>query len=219
MRIGILSISALAALAVTGCGGIAHNEAIGNATSCARDINAASEMPIVFSRLWLGDGTDTADKLRDPAPLTPEQKAAYTNLHNRVLQCRRAVISANGASSTPQTVYQDEYSQRNDAIYDKLVNDDLPVGLANKFFIESTGKFQADMLRDNPRSIPPEQIARQQSAELMLSTTAAEMAAAAQAEAEQNKHKRGKQRQAKRTAPAPAPPNCAWVGNTLNCTR
>lgn len=216
MRIRILLMSAFAALTVTGCGGIARNGAISNATSCARDINASPETSMIYSRLWLGDGNDSADKLRDPAPLTPEQKAAFTNLHNRLLQCRQAVTSANATSSTAATAYQDEYAQRNDAIYDKLVNDDLPVGLANKLFIESTGKFQADMLRANPRSLPPEQIARQQSAEAMISTTAAEMAAAQAAE---NKHKRGKQRQAKRTAPAPAPPNCTWVGNTLECTR
>jgi hypothetical protein len=43
----------------------------------------------IYKRIWRGDGTDTADKLSDPNPLTPAERNALVQVHNRAVQCRQ----------------------------------------------------------------------------------------------------------------------------------
>jgi len=216
MRIGVIVTSTLAVLALTACAGRSDQGATKNAIACTRDIAKSPEASTVYKRLWLGDGSDAADKLRDPAPLTPEERSALTQLHGKMLQCRQFPYSASSPSDAREMQYRDDFFQRSAAVYYKLEGGDLPVGLANRLFIESNGKFQADMLRDHLR-VPPDAVEQQQDAEKMVQEN--DRAAAAAAEQipqaqRQSKKRQPKQSHAEQKAIAPT---CTWVGNTLNC--
>jgi hypothetical protein len=226
MRISIILMSALAVLALAACAKITEKAteqaAMKKANACVRDVATSSEAVKVYKRLWLGDGNDTPDKLRDPAPLTPEEKNALTQLHGKMLQCRQIPASSSSPPDARETAYRDEYFQRSTAVYYKLESDDLPVGVANKLFIESNGKFQADMLRDRLPGVGPDAIEAQQDAEKMVQEY--DQAAAAeqnrQAQQRQSQQRRSKQHPSQQSQPEQTvtTPNCTWVGNTLNCT-
>jgi len=207
-------VGALAVLALLGCSEIKQDEALKQGNRCARDLADAPETAKVYQRLWFGDGNDPIAKLRDPDPLTPDEKATLTQFQNKFLRCRQIVTASSGESETWQAVLKDQYNQRSDAIYYRLINNDLPVGLANRLTIESAGKLQADMLRDHPGSVSRQQIARQQTAEEMLKEAGPFVAA----QPPPPPPPKGKTRQAKQTPPPPAAPTCNWVGNALDCT-
>jgi hypothetical protein len=217
MRIGILFMSALAVPALTACADRAEKGAMKEAAACARDVATSSVAAAVYKRLWLGDGNDTPEKLRDQAPLTPEERSALTQLHAKMLQCRQIVPSGGSASDARETQYRDEFFQRSAAVYYKLESGDLPVGVANRLFIESNGKFQADMLRDHLRAVPPDAIEQQREAERMIqeSDRAAVADQNQQAQRRRQSQNQSKQSQLEQRV---TPTNCRWTGNTLDCT-
>ena len=215
MRSAIGVIGVVAALALPACSEIKQDEALKQGNRCARELADAPETAKVYQRLWLGDGNDPISKLRDPDPLTPDEKATLTQFQNKLVRCRQIVTAGGGESPTWEAVFRDQYNERSDAIYYRLINNDLPVGLANRLTIESVGKFQADMLRDHPRAVPRQEIVRQQAAEEMLKEAGPFVAV----QPPPPPPSKGKLRQAKQTAPPPpAAPTCNWVGNALDCT-
>jgi hypothetical protein len=209
MRIGIVFMSALAVLALAACGDRAGQRALKDANSCANDVATSPQAVTIYRRVWLGDGTDTPDKLRDPAPLTTDERTALAQYHAQMLQCRQGVPAAGSASDPRDMQYRDAVFQRSLAVYSKLETGELNVGAANRLLIESNGKFQADMARDHLRPLPPAAIEAQKNAEKMV-------AAAGQAQAAQQPPARSsKPRQAEQRSATPA---CAWAGDALNCT-
>lgn len=218
-----LTMAALAALAMPSCGSFTgsfgQDDAMKRATSCARDAATSEEAAAIYQRLWRGDGRDTIEKLRDTTPLTPEQKTALVQFHNEMQQCRQMMAASTSRSNTRETVYREEFFTRGDAIYYKLVNDQISVGLANKLTIQSNAKLQSEILRDNPGALRPEEIQQQRNAEAMLA--ASDQMAMAQPPPPPPDKRKGK--------PKPLTPEeleqqrlstttCTWLGNTLDCT-
>jgi len=214
-----VTMAALAALAMPSCSSLTQDDAMKKATTCARDAATSEEAAVIYQRLWRGDGRDTIDKLRDTTTLLPEQKSALVQFHNDLQQCRQMMAAATSQSNTRQTVYREEFFTRGDAIYYKLVNDQIPVGLANKLTIQSNAKLQSEIMRDDPRALRPEEIQQQRNAESMLA--AAEQMAMAQPPPPPPAKRKGKQK-----PPTPeeleqqrlATTTCTWLGNTLDCT-
>jgi hypothetical protein len=58
---------------------------------CVADVRATPESQLVSARLWLGDGTDGVAKLSDAKPLTPPEREALAQVHDRSAQCRQIV--------------------------------------------------------------------------------------------------------------------------------
>ncbi len=158
---------------------------------------------MIAGRLWMGDATDSAAKLLDPYPLTPPERAALVEVHNRAVQCRQIIV-AQAAQSVPwQSPYLQEYAQRSDAIYDRLASGELPVGLANKLSIESDRKLKADLEAARAENagriegVRADQARRDEATDALLQESA--QIAATQ-------------------PPSKTPaPNCTWLGNALNC--
>jgi hypothetical protein len=109
------------------------------------------------------------------------------------------VIAHDNRYAAWETPYWQEFFQRADAIFYKLVSGEISVGLANKLTIESIGKFQVDVSKGHANAVRVEEAQRQRAAEAMLQSSAQVLAAQSQ------------QRQMTTT-------NCSWLGNTLNCT-
>jgi hypothetical protein len=202
-------MSALAALALAACGGDRANQrALKDANSCANDVATSSQAVTIYRRVWLGDGTDTPDKLRDPAPLTTDERTALAQYHAQILQCRQGVPAAGSSADPREMQYRDAVFQRSLAVYSKLETGELNVGAANRLLIESNGKFQADVARDHLRPLPAPAIEAQKNAEKMVAV--ADQAQAAQ----QPSARSSKQRQAEQRS---ATPGCTWAGDSLNC--
>jgi hypothetical protein len=183
-------------LGLTGCAQMAAQQAIKDTTSCAQEAKASPEGRVVYARLWNFDDSDTAAKLRDPAPLTKEEQNALVQLHNKIVKCREIVVSHDRRYAAWETQYWQEYFQRSDAIFYKLASGEISVGLANKLSIESAGKFQTDASKGHADAVRVEEAQQQRAAEAM-------MQAGAQLAASQ---------------PRTTTTNCTWLGNTLNCT-
>jgi len=195
----------LCALSLGGCAiatAIATQQDAKKAKECLAEAQATPEGQLVYRRIWKGDGdgTDTADKLTDPKPLTPAERDALVRFHGRVAQCRMIIISHDNQYAAWETQYWQEYFQRSDQIFYKLASGEIPVGLANKLYIESTGQFQVDVSEGHADAVRVEEAERQHAAEMMLQTNA-QLAAAQPA-----------------TQPRMSTTNCSWVGNNLNCT-
>jgi hypothetical protein len=223
MRIGLVFIGLAAAQVVAACSEVQQNEALKDAGHCARDVFASHEATIVYSRLWTGDGTDTPDKLRDTAPLTPAEQDALSRVRYSIRQCRQKLVisSMDMPAAVPDQQYRDASIQRTDAILEKVAAGEITVAMANRLAIESNGIFQADLAKVNPKLVPRAEHHAQAVAEEMLAeqekadaAEAAERRAQEEAEARQRKSKQAKSKQAE--APTVAT-NCAWSGNTLNC--
>jgi hypothetical protein len=193
-------VCAFAVLALSGCaaiiGQVTAADAIKKAKACFADVHATPEYRMVAARLWQFDDTDTAVKLSDPNPLTPAERNALVQVHNKVAPCRQIIISHDNQFAAWETPYWEDYFQRSDEIFYKLASGELPVGIANKMAIESQGKFQADVSRGHADAVQVAEVQRQQAAEAM-------MRAGAQLAASQ---------------PRMTTTNCSWFGNTLNCT-
>jgi hypothetical protein len=196
MRTPALLAVAFAAYALTGCARFAEQAAVKNATTCAQEVNATPEAQLVFARLWAGNTSDTAAKLSDPKPLTPRERDALVVVHNKIQPCRQIVITSDNNYAAWETPYWQEYFQRSDEIFYKLASGDLPVGIANKLQIESTGKFQVDVSRGHADAVRVEEVQRQQAAQALLQASA----------------------QIAASQPRTTTTNCNWFGNTLNCT-
>jgi hypothetical protein len=199
MSCRVALLIAVAAIALAGCsviGAIDAKQASQKASECIQTVRNSPEGQIVFARIWLGDGTDTAAKLSDPLPLTKEQQEAFVQVHNKMMPCRQIIIQHDNSFAAWETPYWQELFQRGDQIFYKLASGELPVGVANKLIIESTGSFQVDVSRGHANAVRVEEAQRQRAAEAML-------LASAQVAASQ---------------PRVTTTNCSWVGNTLNCT-
>ena len=152
---------------------------------------------MVNARVWASDDSDTAAKLADPNPLSEVERTALVQVHNKMLRCRRAIITYVNSNAAWQAPYWQEMFQRNAAIFYKVGSGQIPVGLANKLTVESNGKLHADLLRAKPDAISAEDWWRQRTAESQI----------------QDAQKLASQRRPHVTAP-----NCSWLGNALNCT-
>jgi hypothetical protein len=150
---------------------------------------------MVSARLWRGDGTDTAAKLSDRKPLTPAERDALVRAHNKAVQCRQIVISHDNQYAVWETPIYQEFFERSDQIFYKLASGEISAGLANKLYIESTGKLQVDLSKGHADAVRADEIRQQQAAEALLQASA-QMAAA---------------------QPRMTTTNCTWFGNTLNC--
>lgn len=200
MRVSVFLVAAFAVHAVTGCAQQRLHETRANFDKCVAENKATPEAQMLAARIWNGDGTDTAAKLSDPNPLTRAERDALVQVHNRSVQCRQILIAYDNQYAAWETPYLQELFQRTDEIFYKLASGELPVGLANKLRIESTGKFQVDVSRGHADAVRVEEAQRQQAAQAMLQASAQALTAAAQ------------------SRPQMTTTNCTWLGNTLNCT-
>jgi hypothetical protein len=181
-------------LILANCSGIigqfAAKEARGNFENCIREAKASPEGQIVTSRMWMGDGTDTVEKLTDRRPLTKNEKDAFLRYHSKVLPCRQIIIAHDNQYAAWETPYWEELFQRADAIRFKLISDEITVGLANRLTIESGGKFRVDTSKGHADATRIAQAEQQRAAEAMLASIP------------------------KTTT---TNTNCSWLGNNLNC--
>jgi len=201
MRAAFISVVVAALHALAGCAEIAAQdaakEAHANFAKCVAAYRATPENQLIAARLWMGDGTDSAAKLVDPNPLTPAERNALVQQHSLALQCRQ-IITAHDDKYAPWRVAAfEDYFQRSNEIFDKLASGELPVGLANRLSVESNGKLQADLSGGRPDAVYGEEAKQQRAAEAML-LASTQMAA---------------------YMPKANATNCAWLDNTLNCTR
>jgi hypothetical protein len=222
MRRGLVLAGLFALQALAACSEVQQNEALKDAGHCARDVLGSHEATVVYSRLWLGDGTDTPDKLRDTAPLTPEEQDALSRVRYSMRECKQKLVirSMDQPASMPDMQARDASIQRTDAILEKVATGEISIGMANRLFVQSNGIFLAEVTKANPKLVSRQQRHLQEQAEVMLAENEKVMAeeqarrrAEEEAEAKLRKNK-GKTRQAEQT---PADTNCAWSGNTLNC--
>jgi hypothetical protein len=178
---------------------MAAKQAVGDATSCLQAAKATPEGQTVFARLWANDpALDTADKLTDPKPLTKDERNALVQFHSKALPCRQFIVDHDTRYAAWELPYWEQLFQRSDSIYLKLASGELPVGVANKLTIESTGKFQVDVSQGHAEAVRIEDAQRQRAAEAMLQAGA--LMAASQ------------------PRPTTTTTNCNWFGNSLNCT-
>jgi len=203
MRAHISLPGVLIALVFTGCAQVTNQISSTDAAAvyakCVVDVRATPESQLVSARLWIGDGTDGVTKLNDAKPLSPPEREALAQVHERSAQCRQ-IVSQDKRYAAWQSPPWQEYFQRGDAIFYKLSTGEIPVGLANKLAIESRGKFQAEVLKERADAVRPQEVQQQREAEAMLRTNT-QMAA--------SQPRQGRQRVT--TA------NCAWFGNSVNC--
>jgi len=194
----------LSAFLLAGCAQvtdqIASSDAAAVYAKSMADVRATAESQLISARLWLGDGTDSVNKLTDAKPFVAIERDALTQVHDRTLQCRQ-IVAGDKRYAAWNTPPWREYFQRGDAIYSKLAGGEITAGMANRLTIESRGKFQTEALRGNPEAVRPEAVQQQKTAEAMLQATP--QVAAAQP------------RQARQRLTTT---NCAWFGNELNCT-
>ena len=189
---------ALVASGLAGCTLTTTQQTAKSASNCLQDVKSSQEGQIVYAKLWASDATDIEAKLTDPNSLTPAERDALAQVRSDLISCRQMIISDSSRSAAWEFHYWLDYFNRSDAIFNKLVSGELPVGLANKLTIESNGKFQADVLRGHPDAVPVDDVQQQQAAEALV--------------------------QASAQTPAPEPQsrltamNCRWVANTLSCT-
>lgn len=202
MRAVTIFAAVFALQVLTGCAQIMAQQALKDARAnfdkSVADNKASPEGQLLAPRLWAGDGTDTAAKLSDPKPLTPSEREALVQAHNRGVQCRQILIAYDNKFAAWETQYLQELYQRSDEIFYKLASGELPAGIANKLSIESAGKFQVDVSKGHAEAVRIEEAQRQRAAEAMLQASA-QIAASQQ-------------------HPQMTTTNCHWLGNMLNCT-
>jgi len=130
---------------------------------------------------------------------------ALVQVHNRAVQCRQFLDAYDSRYAVWATPYAQAMHQRTDQIFYKLASGELPVGVANKLYIESNGQFQADLAQGHADAVRADEIQRQRLAEAMIQSGAL----------------------TPKTQPLQVPTvqtprmtttNCTWLGNNLNCT-
>jgi hypothetical protein len=119
-----------------------------------------------------GDGSDTAEKLTDPKPLTQQERDALLRYENIMLPCRQMIINHDNRHAAWETPYWQEFFARKDAVIVKLAAGEIPVGAANKLSIENNGQFQTDVSKAHANAVHIEDIQRQQAAQAMLQASA-----------------------------------------------
>jgi len=206
--LGFLS-PALALIALSSCAQLLPEDAATaqvrtQFAKCGAENKASPEGRILGGRLVMGDGSDSSAKLLDPYPLTPAERAALVQLHNRAVQCRQIIFAHASQTAAWQVPYLQEYAVRSDQVFDKLASGELPVGMANKLSLESDRKFQDDLAdaramnnTGRPEGVRLQEAQRQRATADLLEQS--NQIAAAQ------------------TAPRMPSTYCTWQGNTLNC--
>jgi hypothetical protein len=201
MRASLFVLAALAVQASAGCSQLGDQagttEARAQFAKCAAENKATRESQMLSARLWIGDGTDTVAKLLDPNPLTPLERDALVQVHNRAMQCRQIIIAHADQNAAWKSPFFQDYMQRSDEIFDKLASGALAVGVANKLSIESDRKLESD-LPSGRGGVRPEEAKREQAIDAMLEEST-QIAAQPQ--------------------PRMTTSNCAWSGNALSCPR
>lgn len=168
--------AAACAIILAGCAQIIARtdatHAVQESVACVKTVRDSPEGQVVYARLWRGDGSDTASKLTDLKPLRPDERDALVQVHTKLLPCREFVIQHDDRFAAWETPYWTDLYQRSDEIYLKLVSDDIPVGIANRLFIESYDKFRSDVARGHAQAVSDEEIRQQQAANAMLQASA-----------------------------------------------
>jgi len=129
----------LSAFLLAGCAQITDQIASSDAATvyakCMADVRATAESQLISARLWLGDGTDSVNKLTDAKPFVAIERDALTQVHDRTLQCRQ-IVAGDKRYAAWNTPPWREYFQRGDAIYSKLAGVKLqpgwPTGLPSR---------------------------------------------------------------------------------------
>lgn len=198
----LVLLAVMAAHALTGCSQFAwQQDGSANARAqfkkCAAENRITPEGQMLAGRLWMEDGTDTVTKLLDVNPLTPVERDALVQLHNRAMQCRQIMIANAVQHAAWQSQFFQDYTQRSDELFYKLANGQLPVGLANRLTIESDRKLMLDLANGQVQGIRPEEAKRQQATDSIIE--AANRIIASQPNS------------------ALTATTCTWLGNTLYC--
>ena len=131
MRAHISLPGVLIALVFTGCAQVTNQISSTDAAAvyakCVVDVRATPESQLVSARLGIGDGTDGVTKLNDAKPLSPPEREALAQVHERSAQCRQ-IVSQDKRYAAWQSPPWQEYFQRGDAIFYKLSTGEIPVG-------------------------------------------------------------------------------------------
>jgi hypothetical protein len=195
-------LAVLAVCAVAGCSldptQRASADARAEVSQCGAENEATPQSHAIASRLWMGDGGDTIVKLTDQKPLTPAERSALMQVHSKASQCRQIFIAHATQYAPAQLPMIQRYVERSDQIYDKLVNDGLPVGIANRLSIQNDREFQDDFAGAQGSGIKMDVVQRRQQTDEMLAQSAEIEAAQAPS--------------------VVARPSCTWNENTLVCT-
>ena len=150
----------LSAFLLAGCAQvtdqIASSDAAAVYAKCMADVRATAESQLISARLWLGDGTDSVNKLTDAKPFVAIERDALTQVHDRTLQCRQ-IVAGDKRYAAWNTPPWREYFQRGDAIYSKLAGGEITAGMANRLTIESRGKFKRKRCAGTRRPFAPRQ--------------------------------------------------------------
>jgi hypothetical protein len=146
MRVSILFAILLFTQALTGCQATL-TDARSKLSKCYGDIKSTPEAQMLALRVWQFDGSDRASKLTDLKPLTPAEREALEQVHNKAVQCRQVAADYDNLSAAWQTPIKQDSYQRTDQIIAKLASGEISVGAANRLFIESNGKLQGDLQR------------------------------------------------------------------------
>ena len=168
-----------------------------SAKTCINEVRSTPEGQTVYARIWSDDDTDTSAKLADYDPITNTELAALSIVHNRMQRCKQIIMDHDTRYATWELPYWEDYFQRSDTIFYKLIRREISVGLANKLAIESNGKFQDDVSIGHMEALRAEDIQRQRAAESLLQEST--------------------QLLAKRPKSQKPTTNCLWVGNNLKC--
>jgi hypothetical protein len=188
----------VAAISLAGCAQMVVAEATKKDSAaikeCLQSANNSPDAQIIYRRLWKGDASDTAAKLSDPEPLTPAERDALVRLESVIAPCRQMILDHDNRYAAWEAPYWQEYFERSDAIRLKLAAGEIPVGLANRLFIETRGHFQTEVSRGHANAVAIEEERQQRASEAMLQASSTILANS-------------------RTQTT----NCTFLGNTLNC--
>jgi hypothetical protein len=201
MRLFLSTAASILALAVGGCavvGAVAAAGAKDKFQKCQADIRATPEAQMLTRRLWQGDSTDTAAKLSDPNPLTPAERDALVKIHPEALQCRQIIINHDSTFAAWELPYWQAYFARTDQLFTRLASGEMPVGVANKLYMESTDQFQTETSQGRAEEVRFQQVQSQRAAEALVQANATIMANQPRMTTTTN--------------------NCMWSGNMINCT-
>lgn len=204
MRPSFHLLAVLAVYTLTGCTQfMAHEDASSDTRSkfkkCTSENVATAEGKLLSERLWMEDASDGVEKLADANPLTAEEREALVKFHNKALQCRQIIITHAQKTSPAQAALFQDHGKRSDAIFSRLANGLIPVGLANRLSIESDRKLLIDLSNGHADTLGPQEAARQRETDELLEASDRLTAEA----------------QAKSKTPMPT---CTWLGNSLYCT-
>ena len=117
-------------------------------------------------------------------------------IQRAIVPCRQIILEHDNKCAAWETPYWQEYFERNDAVGLKLAAGEIPVGPANRLFIETRGHFQTEVSRGHANAVAIEEERQQRASEAKLQASSAVLANS-------------------RTQMT----NCTFLGNTLNCIK